>query len=111
MSFGNKLKEIRESKGLNRTELAEKIDISHVMVGRYERDETVPSIDVAKKIADILGVSLDFLVGDSQNASFDVNTIKRIEEIQNMPNELRDKMWFFIDTVIRDFKTKQTYSM
>jgi len=56
-------------------------------------------------------ISLDFLVGDVQNTFFDLLTLKRIEEIQNMPHDLRDKMWFFIDTVIRDFKTKQTYAV
>ena len=37
--------------------------ISSVMIGKYERNEAVPSIDVAKKIADAFGVSLDYLVG------------------------------------------------
>lgn len=28
------------------------------MVGRYERDETAPSVDVAKKMADALGTTI-----------------------------------------------------
>jgi len=110
MTFGKKIKELRESKDWNRTELAEQVGISHVMVGRYERDETAPSIDVAKKIAELFEVSLDYLVGDGKSSHFDKSTLKRLEEIQDMPSDVKEKMWFFIDTVIRDFKTKQTYS-
>ncbi len=110
MSFGKKLKELREANTWNRSELAEKIGISHVMVGRYERDETAPSIDVAKKMADIFDTSIDYLIGDTSKPSFDKKTLKRIEEIQNMPQSLKDKMWFFIDMTIRDFKTSQNYN-
>jgi transcriptional regulator with XRE-family HTH domain len=110
MSFGKKVKELREVKGWNRSVFAEKIGVSHVMVGRYERDETAPSIDVAKKMADILDTSVDYLVGESGKPTLDRNTLKRMEEIQNMPENLKEKMWFFIDTVIRDHKAKQAYS-
>lgn len=110
MNFGEKIKKLREIKGWNRSELAEQIGISHVMVGRYERDETAPSIDVAKKIAELFDVSLDYLVGSGQTIAFDKGTLRRLEDIQNMPNDVKEKMWFFIDTVIRDVKTKQTYS-
>lgn len=110
MTFGKKVKELREEQNWNRTELAEKIGVSHVMVGRYERDETAPSIEVARKMANVLGTSIDYLVGQGVHPTFDKKTLQRLAEIQEMPNNLKEKMWFFIDTVIRDFKTKQTYS-
>jgi len=43
------------------------------MIGKYERVETVPSIDAAKKIADTLKVSLDYWVGEGINARFNKN--------------------------------------
>ena len=46
-------------------------DISHSIIGKYERGEPVPSIEVAKKIADALGVSLDYLVGEGVYSKFD----------------------------------------
>lgn len=43
--------------------LAGKTGISQVMVGKYERGDAVPSMEVGKKIADAFEVSLDYLVG------------------------------------------------
>jgi ribosome-binding protein aMBF1 (putative translation factor) len=40
-------------------DLAKKVGSSAPIVGRYERDENKPSIDVAAKIADALNVTLD----------------------------------------------------
>jgi len=40
------------------------------MVGKYERGDASPSIEVAKKIADALEVSLDYLVGEGVNSKF-----------------------------------------
>lgn len=81
------------------------------MVGKYERSEAIPSIEAAKKIADTLEVSLDYLVGEGQNHKFDKKTLKRLQDIQELSPEIKEKMFFFIDTVLRDFKTKQAYTL
>lgn len=36
------------------------------IIGRYERSEITPSIEVAKKLADAFGVILDYLVDDNK---------------------------------------------
>ncbi|MET6997064.1 helix-turn-helix domain-containing protein [Chitinophaga defluvii] len=50
------------------------------MIGKYEHGEAVPSIDVAKKIADALEVSLHYLVGEGMNTNFDKKTLKKLED-------------------------------
>jgi len=47
-------------------ELANATDTISVSIGRYVRDEVKPSVEVAAKIADALGVSLDYLAGNSK---------------------------------------------
>ncbi|WP_372472528.1 helix-turn-helix domain-containing protein [Capnocytophaga sp. ARDL2] len=44
---------------ISQTELANRLGIHKNVLGRYERNEMLPSIDIARKIADILEVSLD----------------------------------------------------
>ena len=46
-------------------DLAKAVGTSSAIIGRYERNEITPSVEVAAKIADALDVSLDYLVGAS----------------------------------------------
>ena len=56
------------------------------------------------------GVSLDYLVSDSdQEEALDAEAVKRIKEIQNLPEAEKDKVFSVVDALIRDFKTKQAY--
>ena len=102
--------ELRKAKSWSQADLASQIDISQVMVGKYERGDATPSIEVAKKVADAFGVSLDYLVGEGQNASFDKKTVKRIQDIQNMDKDTQGILFNLIDTYIQNFKTKQAFS-
>ena len=67
MSFGDNLSVIRKKKELSQSQLAKKVGIISITIGRYERNEIKPSIDIASKIASALDVSLDYLVGISDS--------------------------------------------
>lgn len=67
-------------------------------------------MDVAKKIADALEVSLDYLAGDSDRASFDKQTLKLIDEIEELEPSIKDKLLFLANAIIRDAKTGKAYS-
>ncbi len=110
MKIGKIITELRKSKNWSQNDLASKTDISQVMVGKYERDDAIPSIEVAKKIADAFEVSLDYLVGEGQNASFDKKTLQRIQDLELLEESKRKTLFDLIDTYIRDAKTRQAYS-
>lgn len=46
ISFGKKIAMLRKEKGINQGELAAKLNTSVSVIGRYERDEMLPSIEV-----------------------------------------------------------------
>ena len=69
-----------------------------------------PNIESAKILADALQVSLDYLVGSGEMKIADKSMIKRIEDINKMPKEIKDYVLHFIDMSIRDFKSKQAYN-
>lgn len=79
------------------------------MVGRYEREEMKPSIDTANKLAEYLKVSLNYLTGNT-DVLLDTNTLNRILEVQQLPEDLKEKLFYFIDMTVRDFKAKKAYS-
>ncbi|MCW3465173.1 helix-turn-helix domain-containing protein [Chitinophaga nivalis] len=62
MTFGQKITLARKDKNWTQAELGDAIGTSRDIVGKYERDEIKPSIEVAAKIADVLDCSLDYLV-------------------------------------------------
>lgn len=101
---------LRKERGWSQNDVATKTGISQVMVGKYERGDAVPSIEIAKKIADVFEVSLDYLVGEGQNASFDKKTVLRIQEIQNLDVDTQTILFNVIDTYLRDSKARQAYA-
>lgn len=109
MSFGSRLLEARKRKSISQEDLAKHLGTKGPAIGRYERDEMKPSIEVAAKMADYLDVSLDYLVGKTDK-QLDQKTMKRILEVQNLKQDTQDKIFDYIDLVIRDTKTKQAYS-
>ena len=63
---GNRLKILREEKGLKQDELANLLSISPSAVGMYERNEREPNDDLTIKFAEFFGVSTDYLLGKSE---------------------------------------------
>lgn len=83
---------------------------SREIIGRYERNEVSPSVDVAKKIADALEVSLDYPAGGSDKAAFDKQTLKLIDEIEELEPSVKDKLIFLANAIIRDAKPGKAYA-
>jgi len=109
LNMGMRITNARKAKKWSQGDLAKASKASRDAIGKYERDEVSPSIEVTKNMADALGVSLDFLVGGSQLSSYDKDTLRRIDEIENLPEEKKEKLFFIIDSVLRDTKVQQTY--
>jgi transcriptional regulator with XRE-family HTH domain len=108
-TFGSRLKNIRTDKNIKREDLASMIGTSSAIIGRYERNERTPSIDIAKNIAQALNVSIDFLAGDTSVLVKDKEVLKRIEDISNLSEEKKKYIFDFIDMCLRDDKTQKAY--
>ncbi|MEO7311330.1 MAG: helix-turn-helix transcriptional regulator [Chitinophagaceae bacterium] len=109
MSFGKRLADARKKKDISQDELAKLLITKGPVIGRYERDEMKPSIEVAAKMADILEVSLDYLVGKADE-HLDKSTLTRILEVQKLPTEKKNFVLNMIDMALRDFKVKQAHA-
>lgn len=62
-----RLKELRIEYGLTQRELAEKLSLTQTTIGKYERGELEPSIEVLKKLSNTLECSIDYLIGHSDD--------------------------------------------
>lgn len=101
--------EIRKTQKLSQAALGKAIGTSGDVIGRYERGDIKPSIEVVLKIADVLKVSVDYLVGNT-SLELDKRFLKRIEDLSKMPDEEKNSLIKVIDAYIRDFKAKATYA-
>lgn len=61
--YGQRLKESRQTAGLTQTQLAELLSTTQSTIGKYEREELQPNIEVIIKICRLLDISSDYLIG------------------------------------------------
>lgn len=109
MTFGEHITTLRKRKGLSQAELGKAVGTSGDIIGKYERNEVKPSIEVAAKIADALEVSLDYLVGKT-SVEVDSKTLKRLQDIQKLNEQDRSTVLEMVDAFLRDRKTKKHYA-
>lgn len=62
-----RLKELRKKKGISQLRLATDLNTTQNTISRYETGERQPGIDELIKIADYFNVSVDYLVGRTEN--------------------------------------------
>ena len=64
--FGDRLKLLRNRKGLSQAEFAKQIGVSKSSVNMYERGDREPNFETLEAIADYFNVDLDYLMGKSE---------------------------------------------
>jgi len=116
MGFGERLKELRETKGMSKTDLANKISLHYSQIGRYERNEANPSADMLKKLANELDVTTDYLMNGTTNDLADelINDktlINQFKKIAQLSDENKKVVVSLIDAFIFKQETKQRLSI
>jgi transcriptional regulator with XRE-family HTH domain len=62
-TFGQRFQRLRKQKGLTQEQIAEKVNISPQAVSKWENDLTAPDINILLELSEILGVTVDILLG------------------------------------------------
>ena len=107
-TFGKKLKEAREAKGLSQSELGRLLETNHSIIGKYERDEVKPTIDAVKRLANVLDTSVGFLVDESGDSDIfkDNKMVKRLKDISSFSDSDKDYILYTLDALINNVKLK-----
>jgi transcriptional regulator with XRE-family HTH domain len=108
MNIGNKISDLRKEKGLSRDALGKLVGTSGAVIGRYEREEITPSIDVAKKMADALDISLDYLTGGTSTMVKDKKMLYRLELLQKVSQKERDTILHVLDSLLQTAQLSTT---
>lgn len=65
-SIGERIFELRKSKGLSQGDLADKLNISRQTVSKWENNMSAPEIEKLVMLGDIFGVSIDYIIKGEQ---------------------------------------------
>ena len=102
----------REAKKWSQAALARELGVHHSLVGKYERDEVKPSIDIGQRLAQVLGTTVGYLLGETTDKDLlkDPAMLKRLIDINELPEEEKQHVLFNLDAVLRDHKTTKAYA-
>ena len=109
MVINERIERLRKAKNMSREDLAEAVEVHVNIIGRYERGEGKPSLDVLIKLATVLCVSIDYLVG-IVDEEVNREILNQILTIQHLPAKEQDYIMFTMGAMIRDAKSRQNYS-
>ena len=112
ISFGKKIALLRKEKGWAQGELAAQLNTSVSVISRYERDEMTPSIETAKKLADLLGSTVGYLLGENEDSNIfkDPEMLERFKTIKALKEDDKEKILFTLDAMIHEVTNRRTYA-
>lgn len=67
--LGARIKFLRQEAGLTQKQLAERLNMRDNTISQYEKGDRTPSVETQMNIAQLFGVSIDFLVGRTDDRS------------------------------------------
>jgi transcriptional regulator with XRE-family HTH domain len=108
LSFGKRISILRKELKLSQTDLANQLNTSVSVVSRYELDKMTPSVDTAKKLAQLLKTSVGYLLGENDNAELfkSPEMLKRFQDISEFNEEDKKYILYTLDALIKSVKLK-----
>ena len=91
--LSEKIKSLRLASNYSQVDVAEKLSVTKQTVSNWENNNIQPSIDMLIKIADLFGVSTDYLLGRDSIPRLDVSGLNEteIQHINALINDIRKK--------------------
>ena len=105
MGVGERIKELRTLKKLTQSELAKKVGLSYIQIGRYETQKSNPSSEVLQKLAHALDTTTDYLMNGSQDEVVaaqltDMELLKQFKAVEQLDAEDKHLIKTFIDAFL-----------
>lgn len=102
-NFGEKLRKLRQRKKLSLDEMAEATKSSKSFLWELEKGTKNPSAEKLAELAKFFGVTLDYLMNQEDNRSFDTAT-EIFNRVNNLSLEDQEKVNQFIKIMFSEKK-------
>ena len=107
----DKLKRLRQGRGLSQGQLGKKLSVNVQLISKYERGVVCPPTNMMVKIASVFDVSLDYLLRGEANVAINKiksqELLKHIEEIEKLPEKDQLILTNLLDAYIKKHKFEQ----
>jgi transcriptional regulator with XRE-family HTH domain len=99
MNIGGRIAFLRDQRHLTQEEVASALGISRAALSHYEKNRREPDSETLTKVADLFHVSLDYLVGRTNEATVTLDTDVRqfADELELADTELLERFSLTID--------------
>lgn len=108
MEVGKRIKELRKEQKLTQQQLADKVGVTYIQIGRYETGKSNASADILQKVAAALGTTADFLMsgGNAEQLS-DKELLQQFKEVELLPSDDKHLIKTFIDAFLTKRKVQK----
>ena len=79
VDFSIRIKQLRKDKHLTQAQVAKRIGVTASMVSAYETDIRLPSYEVLVRLADLFGVTVDYLLCRQDKRFLDITDLNEEE--------------------------------
>lgn len=118
-TFGQRLKALREERGLTQRELARRVKTQVAQISRYENGMYLPTAETLVELARTLHVGLDALVlgdrtGDGSGETPPLKNLvllERLTDIDGLPGEDQDMLVRLIDALVKSRKGERVFAV
>ena len=110
--FSKRLKELRKSKNLSQSELGRLVELHYTHIGRYERGISKPSTGTLKRLAESLGVTIDYLIdGETDDVARakleDRELLTQFREVEKLSDEDKTVVKKLLDAFLTKKKIQE----
>lgn len=93
---------------MRQTDIGKLIGTSGDIIGKYERDEMTPSIEVAKNIAGFLETTVGYLLGEADKADLfkDPAMLQRLSDLEKLDDKNKSHSLSVLDGFLQSVKIK-----
>jgi transcriptional regulator with XRE-family HTH domain len=107
--MANRIKELRKAKGYTAEEFAPMIDVTIASLSKWENNKVEPRPAKRKQMADILGVTIPYLMGDTDDGAASVRDyyarVKSLSIARGIPVRILEERLGFANGSLRKWKT------
>ena len=102
--FSQTLRQLRLDRGFTQIDLAKQVGITQQSIAGWEKGANYPNIDTLRRLANVLGVSVDYLIDNEPPPKriFTAQQVKLINEFEELPPDGKDLILRTLQVLLRN---------